>query len=120
MNFGSDLGFGKSFGKLFAAIGWGIGAMVLGGLLAGWEGATIALCVMCYWRMCVMTMAAPLIIGFTKTIEKFEKRQTINQALVQDLEEMREKFNGLREEFDDFQLGLERKNENKKKKNKKN
>lgn len=105
----SELNLGKTFGNLFKSICWGIGAMILGGLLGGWMGATIALCIMCYWRMCVMTMVTPLVLGLQKTIEKFEHKQTINQALIQDLEEMREKYNALRIEFENFQIITEKK-----------
>ena len=111
----SELNLGKAFRALFSAICWGMGAMVVGGLFAGWKGATIALCVMCYWKTCVTTMASPLIMGLMKTTEKMEKRQTINQALIQDLEEMRRACNELREEFDNFQVDIEKRLESKKK-----
>jgi hypothetical protein len=104
----SEFNIGKTIRALFSVIAWGVGAMIIGGLFSGLLGATIALSIMSYWRLCMMTMASPLFFEFTKTIEKFEKKQTINQALIADLEEMREKFNDLRAEFEDFQVVTEK------------
>lgn len=95
--------FCKPIRTLLSMIVWGIGVMVIGGFLNGLVGASIALSIMCYWRLCVMTTASPLFVELKKTMENFEKRQTINQALIADLEEMRAKFNSLREEFESFQ-----------------
>ena len=111
-----ELNYGKAFGNLAKSLLWGVAFAILGYLIGEGVGLAVALSICCYWRMCMIPTALPLFEDLHKDMQKLDRRQTINQALINDLEETRENINDLRLEFESFQIDLQKQLENKRKK----
>lgn len=102
-----ELNYGKAFGNLSKTLLWGVGFAILGYFIGEGVGLAVALSICCYWRMCMIPTALPFVEDLNRNIQKLEKRQTINQALIKDLEEYKNDLDDLRKQIDSLKVHWE-------------